>query len=244
VAAFSRDALRFLSELQANNNRDWFLPRKSEYERLLRQPMFELVEAVNADLAKHAPDYVTDPTKAVYRIYRDTRFSKDKTPYKTHIAALFWHKRLGKGGGAALYFHVSPKDAFIAAGLYQAPPEIMLPVRQHIASDHDRLRKIVRSRSVEGESLTRAPKGFSPDHPAIDLLKQKNLLLEKTLEPRVPTTPEFARQVMRQFRSMAPFVEFLNEPLVSRRRAPQDPLLAAATQNESKGQGSRPRSPK
>ena len=192
MAAFSPESLRFLRNLEKNNDRDWFQPRKDKYDDLVRGPMLALVEQVNADLAKHGQDYVTDPAKAVYRIYRDTRFSTDKTPYKTHIGALLWHRKLGKGGGAALYFHISTKELLIAAGLYHAPPELLTPVRHHIAEQHQRLRSILNRKAVkeefgdlQGDSLSRPPKGWLPDHPAVELLKRKDLLLEVTLDPKM-----------------------------------------------------------
>jgi uncharacterized protein (TIGR02453 family) len=225
MAAFSGEALRFLSRLEKNNDRDWFQPRKQEYDHFVREPMLAVVEFVNRDLEKHSQSYVTDPAKSVYRIYRDTRFSPDKTPYKTHIGALFWHRRLGKGGGAALYFHVSTKEVLIAGGLYHAPPELLMHIRQHIARDHQRLRKIVKGKKLEGDSLTRPPKGWPADHPAVDLLKRKDLLLETTLAPDAALKPGFGNEVTRRFRTMLPLVEFLNEPLLKPQAKPKDPLL-------------------
>ena len=101
---FSREAMQFFRGLSRNNNRDWFLPRKPVFEEHVKQPMHELVGQVNAALRTFAPEYVTDPSKAVYRFYRDTRFSKDKTPYKDHIAASFYHRALMGQGAAGFYF--------------------------------------------------------------------------------------------------------------------------------------------
>jgi uncharacterized protein (TIGR02453 family) len=230
-AGFSREALRFLTDLERNNNRDWFQPRKEEYEGLVRTPMLELVTRVNDLLEKQAPDYVTEPSKAVYRIYRDIRFSPNKTPYKTHIGALLWHRELGKSGGAAFYFHVSTKELLIAGGLYMAPPEILTPVRQHIGESHERLRSILKRKAVRdelgdlhGESMARPPKGWTADHPAIDLLKRKNLLLEVELPAKTAVKPEALSEITRRIRAMVPFIQYLNEPLLSARSKPKDPL--------------------
>jgi uncharacterized protein (TIGR02453 family) len=225
MASFSPDALRFLRSLEKHNDRDWFQPRKEQYEELVRGPMLAVVEFVNRDLEKRAPDYVTDPAKAVYRIYRDTRFSADKTPYKTHVGALFWHRKLGKGGGAALYFHVSAKEVLIAAGLYHAPPEQLNALRPHIAEHHRRLRAMLKGQKLEGDSLSRPPKGWPADHPAVDLLKRKDLLLESTLAPDAALKPGFGTEITRRFRTMAPFVDFLNEPLLKQQAKPKDPLF-------------------
>ena len=104
---FSPEALKFLRGLERNNRREWFQPRKETFETLVKAPMTQLVEAVNAELLRFAPDHITDPKKSVYRIYRDTRFSADKTPYKTHIAAIFPPRGLEKHASAGFYFHVS-----------------------------------------------------------------------------------------------------------------------------------------
>jgi uncharacterized protein (TIGR02453 family) len=232
MMGFSRDALRFLADLEANNDREWFQPRKDRYEELLRRPMFDLVQSVNRELEKHGPDYVTDPAKAVYRVYRDTRFSPDKTPYKTHIGALLWHRKLAKGGGAALYFHISKKEVLVAGGLYKAPPELLTPVRQHIAEHHERLRTILKRKAVkqefgelQGDSLSRPPKGWCADHPAVEFLKRKDLLLEVTLDPRLSLKAEVAGEITRRVRTMLPFVQFLNEPLLRNQAKPKDPLF-------------------
>ena len=232
---FDTAAIKFLRDLKKNNDREWFQPRKEQYEKLVREPMLRAVEAVNRKFESVAPDYITDPAKAVYRIYRDTRFSPDKTPYKTHIGALLWHKRLGKNGGACFYFHVSTEELLIAGGLYHAPPAEMVKFRSHIAERHERLTKILRSRSVrekfgdlQGDKLSRPPKGYSADHPAIEYLKHKDLLLEVSLSPETACEKSAISTVTSHLSAMAPFVEFLNEPALTQARRPRDPLLVDA----------------
>ena len=139
--------------------------------------MRELVGAVNSAMKGFAPDYVTDPDKAIYRIYRDTRFSKDKTPYKDHIAASF--SRRGDKAGAGYYFAVSHKEVAIGGGIYMPEPDTLRAMRQpHRASTtRNSARSPQRARSagysprVQGEQLTRMPKGYPCDHPAADLLR-------------------------------------------------------------------------
>src|SRR4051812_11704375 len=115
---FSPEAMQFFRGLARNNNREWFQPRKAVFDEHVKQPMHALVEAVNAGMRPFAADYVTDPAKAVYRFYRDTRFSKDKTPYKDHIAASFRHRKLvGEGGGGGYYFSVNHKTIGIGGGI-------------------------------------------------------------------------------------------------------------------------------
>jgi uncharacterized protein (TIGR02453 family) len=218
--------MQFFRGLARNNNRDWFLPRKPVFEDKVRRPMFELVEAVNGALRRFAPDYVTDPAKAVYRFYRDTRFSKDKTPYKDHIAASFRHRGLGgEGGGAGYYFGVSHKELAIGGGIYMPAPETLLAVRGHMAENHEQFRKLIRARAVKrlfgemhGEQLTRVPKGFCADHPAADLLRHKQFLLYIELPPDPATTPQIYDEIVERFRAMTPFLAFLNAPLAKPRK--------------------------
>lgn len=219
-SGFPAEGLRFLKSLKRNNRRDWFQPRKEIYESALKRPMTELVEAINADLAKVAPGYVTETKKAIFRIYRDTRFSHDKTPYKTHIAAVFGKRGAPGHRGGMLYFHVSPVEVEIAGGIYHPEPEELRQLRVHLSDNHLELRRILankRLRSVlgqlRGEETSRLPKGFAPDHPAQDFLRKKDLILDVTLPQERALGPELLREITSRFRLMLPFVEFLNRPL-------------------------------
>jgi uncharacterized protein (TIGR02453 family) len=215
---FPAEGLAFFSSLQRNNRREWFQPRKAIFEASMKQPMRELVVAVNSAMKSFAPDYVTDPDKAIYRIYRDTRFSKDKTPYKDHIAASF--SRRGDKAGAGYYFAVSHKEVAIGGGIYMPEPETLRAMRQHVAERHQEFRKIAGARAVrqlftavQGEQLSRVPKGYASDHPAADILRMKQYLLYVELPPDLATTPALYTEVVKHFRAMTPFVEFLNTPL-------------------------------
>ena len=226
------EALQFVRDLEENNEREWFQPRKGEYERLLKEPMIEVVRKLNATLAGTAPDYVTDPAKSVYRIYRDTRFSKNKTPYKTHVSALLWHRRLGKDGGAGIYFHVSPKDFLIAGGLYRAEADMLLAVRQYIAVDYEKLDLILGNKmlrrffgELQGDRLSRPPKGWTASHPALEYLKRKDLLLETALPPDAATGKGAEAELTKRALALVPFLDFLNAPLlVLKKRKAADPL--------------------
>src|SRR4051812_33705159 len=179
-AGFPPEMLQFFRSLARNNRREWFQPRKETFEQVVKQPMLELVTAINTDLRKFAPEYVTEPAKAVYRIYRDTRFSKDKTPYKSHQAASFYRRAGERETGGGFYLAVSHKESAIGGGLYSPEPAVLLAIRNHIAGHHQELRKILKPKSVRGlmgdlhgEQLSRVPKGFPADHPAADLLRYK-----------------------------------------------------------------------
>ena len=188
--------------------------------------MVELVTALNRAMMNFAPDYVTDAGKAIYRIYRDTRFSPDKTPYKTQIAASFARRGMEKHGAAGYYFAISHKGVDVGGGIYMPAPETLLAVRTHIAEKHGDFRRLSAAPTVkrlfgavQGERLSRVPKGFPADHPAADLLRFKQFLLFTTLGPEIVTTPKLFAELERRFRAMAPFLDFLNAPLVSKRKA-------------------------
>jgi len=223
-SGFSPEALTFFRGLARNNNRDWFLPRKPAYEQHIKLPMRQFVEALNGELQKFAPEYVTDPEKAVFRIYRDTRFSKDKTPYKTHIAASFRRRGLGPHTSGGLYVQVSHQGVGMGGGAYMPEPLLLYGIRQHIAEHYEELRAILKDRKVrkffgelQGEQLVRVPKGFLNTHPAADLLRRKSLFLYSELPTEVATTPKLFQEVVERFRVMKPFMDFLTAP---QRKAP------------------------
>ncbi|HEY7392499.1 MAG TPA: DUF2461 domain-containing protein [Bryobacteraceae bacterium] len=221
---FPTAGIDFFRGLARNNNREWFQPRKQVFEDQVKQPMRTLVESVNAALTGFAPEFVTEPEKAIYRIYRDTRFSKDKTPYKTHIAASF--RRSGPGhSDAGYYFALSHKEVAIGGGIYMPEPPALLAIRNHIAERHDELRRLLRARQVrellgelQGEQLSRVPKGFASDHPAADLLRFKRFILYVELPPDLATTPGLYSEVVKRFRAMVPFLAFLTAPLKAARK--------------------------
>src|SRR5580692_11727902 len=164
---FPPEAMEFFRGLARHNNRDWFQARKAIFEEKVKQPMRELVEALNGSMKSFAPEYVTDPAKAVYRIYRDTRFSKDKTPYKDHIAASFFRSGTGPHKAGGFYVHVSHKEVAMGGGVYMPEVGLLLDIRRHIAENHASLRKILAVPTLKralgeltGEQLSRVPKGF------------------------------------------------------------------------------------
>ena len=135
---FPPEAIRFFRGLVRNNRREWFQPRKQTFDEKVKAPMVELVAELNRVMMEFAPDYVTDAGKAIYRFYRDTRFSPDKTPYKTQIAASFPRRGNAKHGGAGYYFAISHKGVDVGGGIYMPPPEALLAVRMHIAEHNFR----------------------------------------------------------------------------------------------------------
>jgi uncharacterized protein (TIGR02453 family) len=230
---FSPQALAFLRNLKRNNRREWFQPRKAEYEKLIKLPMMELIGGLNQEFARFAPRYVTPPQKATYRIYRDTRFSKDKSPYKTHISAIFPRDSAAKKEGAVFYFHFTEKDLLIFGGVYMPEREELLAYRTLLEGRYQELEKILRGPKLrrmmgelQGEQLSRMPKGFPPDHPAESLLRGKQWYLENTLNSSTVTSPKLLPQLVTHFEVMAPMIEFLNQAL-GQKRKPKKMTFAA-----------------
>jgi uncharacterized protein (TIGR02453 family) len=225
-AGFPPEMVGFFRSLKRNNRREWFQPRKHLFEQHVKTPMLELIGALNGEFSKFAPDYVTEPKSAIFRIYRDTRFSADKTPYKTHIAASFSRRggeRLGTGG---FYFSVSQEVIEIAAGLWHPDRDVTLLVRNHIAETHLELSRILAGKplrklagELQGDTLSRSPKGFDPLHPAVGFIKRKDWVLDVTLDATLATTPQLYTALVERFRVMTPFLTYLNRPLLSRKPA-------------------------
>jgi uncharacterized protein (TIGR02453 family) len=195
------------------------------YEETLRQPMIELVRAIHGEMMSFAPQYVGEPAKCVFRIYRDTRFSKNKTPYKTHVAASFWRSGLEKTG-SGFYLGISPDGIDVDGGLYAPEPEVLRAVRQAIADDPEGFRKTYDSAKVRklvgepgGESMIRPPKGFDPAHPAIELLKRKQHVFMVKLDAEVAMTPKLLSEVTKRFAAMTPTIEFLDRALLTEGKA-------------------------
>jgi uncharacterized protein (TIGR02453 family) len=170
---------------------------------------------------------VADPKSSLYRIYRDTRFSDDKSPLKTHIAAIFPCRGLPKHQGAGLYFHVAPDGVWVGGGLYAPDTSQLQAVREHIAGNVRRLRAIVGAPAfrrtvgqLDGERLQRVPRGFARDHEAADFLKYRQFLAGCEYPASFATSPRFYAGVLQVFRSVAPLTAFLNEPLLGHSRRP------------------------
>lgn len=230
---FSPQALIFLRKLKRNNRREWFQPRKAEYEKLIKLPMMELIDCLNHEFERFAPNYVTPPQKATYRIYRDTRFSKDKSPYKTHISAIFPRATALKREGAVFYFHFTEKELLIFGGVYMPERDELLAYRTLLQERYQELQEILRDSKLrrafgglQGEQLSRMPKGFPVDHPAESLLRHKQWYLENTIDARTITSARLLPELVKHFAMMAPMIEFLNQAIAQKRK-PQKMMFAA-----------------
>jgi uncharacterized protein (TIGR02453 family) len=222
VPYFRREAITFLRNLARHNDREWFTPRKVEFESELKEPMLAIVRKVTDAMIDFAPNHVRPAEKSLFRIYRDTRFSNDKRPYKTHVAAWWSHQGLEKTSGAGYYFHVSAKEVVVAAGAYMPEKEQLAAIRNWLLENHAEFRKLLQRPAVrkiftefEGNALTRPPKGFPSDHPALDLVQCRQWGLSATLPVAEALDPRFAVTLVRYFKLAAPLVDALNTPIAA-----------------------------
>jgi uncharacterized protein (TIGR02453 family) len=219
---FRPEALKFLRNLARHNDREWFTPRKAEFEALLKEPMLAIVRKITDAMLDFAPNHVRPAEKSLFRIYRDTRFSNDKRPYKTHVAAWWSHQGLEKTSGAGYYFHVSAKEVVIAAGAYMPEKEQLAAIRHWLLENHEELRKLLARPAIkkaftefEGNALMRPPKGFPCEHPAMDLVRCRQWGLSATLPAETALDPKIAATVIRYFKLAAPVVDALNTPIAA-----------------------------
>ena len=216
---FSTDTLSFLKRLKRNNRRDWFNAHRDEYDAHVRAPMIAVVDRLAVDMRRLAPELVVNPRQSIYRIYRDVRFSENKQPYKTHVAASFWHRGLAKGVGAGMYFHIALDGVWIGGGMYAPDTPQLHAVREQIAGNLRHFKSIVEAPrfrraldgGLEGEQLQRVPRGFAKDHEAADYLRYRQFLAGKELPARFATSRAFYPGLLDVFRTIAPFVRFLND---------------------------------
>ena len=226
---FSPDAIQFLAELAQNNNRDWFQPRKADYERLLKRPMEELCDALEDQFRSRGIPLHADAARSPFRIYRDTRFSKDKSPYKTHVAASFgWAgdapdaaagrshtENVHASGG---YFHLSPGEIYVGGGVWHPEPSWLKSFRDRIVADDGSFRAIAEAPafveafgavSDDGESLKRVPPGYPADHPAADLLRKKNVTFGRRLSDDEALSPDLPAAIADAFEVATPLMRWL-----------------------------------
>ncbi len=218
-AGFPMEGIGFLKSLKKNNNREWFANHKSEYEEYLKLPMQSFISELRSPMTTIAPEVSIDPKRNMFRIYRDTRFSKNKTPYKTHVSAFFpipgrWDESAG------LYFHVEPGEVYIGGGLYMPDGQQLKLIRAAIADRPDEFLSAVQGRKfkkrfkeLKGEKLLRNPLGFPKDHPMIEWLKYKHFFAACTLEEKECYTPRLVPKVVSVFTDLMPLIRFLNDAL-------------------------------
>ncbi len=228
-AHFTPETLKFLRGLKRNNDRIWFNDRKDIYEQQLKEPMLAVIAAINERMLTFAPFHVRPPQKIMMRIYRDIRFSPDKRPYKTNVAAWWAREGLEKTSGGGYYFDLSSDGLMIAAGVYMPGREQLLAIRRHLLDHHAEYRRIVSTKKFksaftefDGRRLTRPPKGFPADHPALDLIQCRQWGVSTRLPVEEALKPTLPKLVADHFALAAPMVDLLNTPL---QPAPRKPLF-------------------
>ena len=218
---FSQAGIKFLTGLKRHNERVWFDARKSVYEGELKAPMLAVIDEVNAAMETFAPEHVRPAQKCMMRIYRDIRFSKNKDPYKTNVAAWWARQGLEKTSGAGFYFHMTATEVVIAAGAYMPEKDQTLAIRRMLLKQHDEMRAMLSARAlktagmtpIDGMKMSRGPKGFPADHPAMDLILQRQWGVGATLPVDVALGPGLVKEIAKRFKLAAPMVALLNEPL-------------------------------
>lgn len=225
---FGRGALTFLRQLKRNNRREWFQANREAYDSELLEPLRLLVEEVDVRFGHFAPEFIGDPKRSIFRIYRDVRFSKDKSPYKTHAASWFKHRNAGHGvgsethgGGAGFYFHLEPGGSLVAGGIWMPPRPTLNQLRDSIAAKPTEFAKSMSAPAFkrqfgklsEEAMLTRLPRGFAPGHPAEQWLRYQSFTVHAMLSDQEVLDRRLVDRVERDFRTMLPFVRWLNRAL-------------------------------
>lgn len=211
---FDPSLFRFLKELKARNEREWFQENKARFEAEARDPMLRFIGAFSGPLSRISRHFDADPRPvggSMFRIYRDTRFGKDKTPYKTHVAAHFPHKGCPEGvHGPGFYLHLEPGASFAGGGLWHPDPDTLFKVRSAIAAKPKTWKAIRESGLViQGDALKRVPQGFDPAHPWAEDLKRKDFYVGTDFKDREVLAPDFLDRVSAACRKAAPLVSFI-----------------------------------
>ena len=212
------EVFRFLEELAENNNRDWFAANKTRYEKSVRDPVLRFIAEVGPRLHKISPHVVADPRPSggsLFRIYRDTRFAKDKSPYKTHLGAHFFHESAKKAPSVpGFYLHIQPGESFIAAGIWHPEPAALGRMREAIAAKSPEWMALRKTKlPIEGGSLKRPPRGFAPDHPFIEDLKRTDFVTSVRVTNKEMCSASFPAEFAAHCKRMAPVVRFVSRSL-------------------------------
>ena len=217
-ATFDKKTLQFLNELARNNNRDWFNENKSRYENDVLDVALRFIQSMQDPLEGFAPHFTAIPKRmggSLMRVYRDTRFSKNKTPYKTNIGIQFRHEDAKDVHAPGYYVHIEKDEVFLGAGMWRPASDPLRQIRERIAAKPQEWQRAIgdtgfkRHFKLEGESLTRPPRGFDKEHVCIDDLKRKSFIAVKPLSPDVVGSAGFVKRTETAFRAAEPLMQFL-----------------------------------
>ena len=225
---FSSSALTFFRGLTKHNNKPWFEAHRADYEREVRDPMRALIEEMDVRFRRFAPEITGDPKRSMFRINRDIRFSKDKSPYKTHAACWFNHQSRsgkvggeGEGGSAGFYFHLAPTGSFVGAGIWMPARPVLDKIRDAIAENVRAFERLVRQPAVvkryggldDDKVLKRMPRGFPEDHPGAPWLRYQSFTIGRRLKQAEAIGPRLPALLEADFKVMLPFVRWLNKAM-------------------------------
>ncbi|WP_169569251.1 DUF2461 domain-containing protein [Sneathiella limimaris] len=218
-SGFSKDLIKFYEDLVQNNNRDWFQKNKQRYREVALLPMCDFIEAFAPYLEDIAPYYIADPRPnggSVFRIHRDVRFSRDKKPYKEHLACQFRHQAGKDAHAPGFYLHIDLEGVRFGGGLWLPPAPKLAKIRAAIDEKPDQWHAITSEPSimqefgsVQGDGLKTAPKGYAKDHPDIIDLRRKTFFLMKRVPVETIFQPDFLEVVANSYRTASPFMKFM-----------------------------------
>jgi len=216
TAFFSPDVFTFLRQLKRHNDREWFAKNKGRYQQFIVEPALLFIREFAPQLEKISPFFVADarPTRgSLFRIYRDTRFSADKRPFKTHVGIRFSHSNGKDAHAPVFYLHLEPENCFVAAGIWHPDNRALTKVRTAIVRDAERWAEVRKKLTLEGDRLSRPPRGFDPDHPFINDLKMKDFVASVELSEDQICSDRLMRDFVSACRKMSPLVEFTTKAL-------------------------------
>jgi uncharacterized protein (TIGR02453 family) len=214
VDHFKPSLFTFLRELKDNNTREWFQKNKTRYRTEVQKPLLEFIAAFSQPLSEISSHFVADPRPvggSMFRIYRDVRFSRDKSPYKTHAAAQFRHRQGRDVHAPGFYLHLEPDNVFLGAGIWHPAGPTIKAIRTAIADDPNRWREVTAGLTLGGDSLNRGPRDFKPDHPMIEELKRKDFVTFSASTQSAACERGFLAAFARSCEKAGPMVRFLTE---------------------------------
>lgn len=216
--SFEARTIKFLRELKANNDREWFKANKTRYEEDVLDVALRFIQSMQDPLADIAPHFTAVATRSggsLMRVYRDTRFSKNKQPYKTNIGIQFRHERAKDVHSPGFYVHIDPDEVFVGVGMWRPDSEPLRQIRERIAAKPAEWKRAIgtpafrKNFSLGGESLQRPPRGFDKEHPLIDDIKRKSFIAVREMTIDDCQKPQFQRSVETAFKQATPFMQFL-----------------------------------
>ncbi len=219
MAVIKKESIDFLKALSKNNNRDWFSAHKPKYEKA-HENIIAFADALLIEMNKHDHIETASGKKSLYRIYKDVRFSKEKTPYNIYWSGGF--RRATKHLRGGYYFHIEPGNTFIAGGFWGPSTDDLQRIRQDIDLNYDEWRKLLSQKTLVntfgdliGSQLTSAPRGYAKDHPAIDLLRYKQFILKHSFTDKDICSPDFVKKVNEGFKKLRPYFDYMSEVLTT-----------------------------